>query len=338
VGPNLEEIEKTALAEIRDAADLAQLDLVRVKYLGKKADITLIQKGMGQLPEAERRETGQKVNAARAAISGALDARKNALEEAALAADIGKPLDGTLPGDRVQRGALHPVSRVIQEISTYFHGMGFKTVDGPELETDHYNFEALNIPADHPARDMQDTFFIEDEWLLRKQTSNVQIRVMENQKPPLRIIAPGRVYRRDNDATHSPMFHQVEGFLVDENVTFANLKYVLTGFVRAIFGEKRKLRFRPSFFPFTEPSAEVDMDCMFCEGAGCRVCKGSGWIEILGSGMIHPNVLRGVGIDPEKYSGFAFGVGVDRVAMLKFGVPNIRLLFENDVRFLEQFR
>jgi len=326
VQTNLDEMMETARSEVDSAPDLDSLDRVRVRYLGKKGVLTQILKGLGNLSPDERRDIGQRANVLKRDIGDLLDTRKSSLKLASIEEDLAQSIDLSLPGDTIPQGSLHPVSQVIEQIGSYFSGMGFELTDGPELETDYYNFEALNIPPDHPARDMQDSFYLNENWLLRTQTSNMQIRVMEHRKPPLRILSPGKVFRVDNDATHSPMFHQIEGLLVDKNVTFANLKYVVTGFVRSIFGQSRQLRFRPSFFPFTEPSAEVDMS------------RGDGWMEIMGCGMIHPNVLRAVNIDPEIYTGFAFGVGVDRVAMLKYGIPNIRTLFENDVRFLRQFR
>jgi phenylalanyl-tRNA synthetase alpha chain len=341
---SLSRLEREAASQLEAASDEKELDAIRVRILGKKGELTTILKGLSDLPPEERRQMGQRANELKEKLSALLDGRRDALAATNLKASLASSIDLTLPGDLYPRGTMHPISTTILEISRFFHGMGFEVVDGPELESDYYNFEALNMPDYHPARDSQDSFYVVPEgdmkagsWMLRTHTSNVQVRVMEKRQPPLRVIAPGKVYRRDNDPTHSPMFHQIEGFMVDTNVTFGNLKAILTDFVRHMFGEARKVRFRPSFFPFTEPSAEVDMSCPFCEQSGtCRVCRG-GWVEILGSGMIHPNVFRSAGHDPEKYTGFAFGMGVDRIAMLRFKIANIRWMFENDVRFLRQF-
>lgn len=317
---------------------MKELDEVRVRYLGKKGEVTSLLKGLGALPPEERPAAGQAVNRARKDIEDLLAERKVVIQgeetERALKSQV---VDISLPGVDQERGTRHPVIRVMDEMLDIFKGMGFSVRRGPEVENDYYNFEALNIPKDHPARDMQDTFYIEEEIVLRTHTSPVQVRAMEKQDPPLRIVSPGRVYRHDYDVTHSPMFHQVEGFMVDEGVAFSDLKGVLAEFIHQFFGSEVSVRFRPSFFPFTEPSAEVDMGCMMCRGTGCRVCSNSGWIEILGSGMIHPEVFRYVGYDPEKYSGFAFGIGVERIAMIHYGIDDIRLLFENDIRFLRQF-
>lgn len=317
---------------------MKELDEVRVRYLGKKGEVTSLLKGLGALPPEERPAAGQAVNRARKDIEDLLAERKVVVQgeetERALKSQV---VDISLPGVDQERGTRHPVIRVMDEMLDIFKGMGFSVRRGPEVENDYYNFEALNIPKDHPARDMQDTFYIEEEIVLRTHTSPVQVRAMEKQDPPLRIVSPGRVYRHDYDVTHSPMFHQVEGFMVDEGVAFSDLKGVLAEFIHQFFGSEVSVRFRPSFFPFTEPSAEVDMGCMMCRGTGCRVCSNSGWIEILGSGMIHPEVFRYVGYDPEKYSGFAFGIGVERIAMIHYGIDDIRLLFENDIRFLRQF-
>jgi len=343
----LQHLESEGLHEIERAADERELENVRIRLLGKKGELTGILKGLGELPDEQRRVVGQRANQLKARLSQVLDTHRESIAARSLDRTLADSIDLTLPGHPFARGAIHPINQPFDDIVRFFHGLGFEVVDGPELETDYYNFEALNMPDYHPARDSQDSFYVGEkdlgdrslraDWLLRTQTSNVQVRVMEKRKPPLRILAPGRVYRRDNDLTHSPMFHQVEGFVVDEQITFGNLKAVLTDFVRHIFGEDRKLRFRPSFFPFTEPSAEVDMSCCFCEQKGeCRVCRG-GWLEILGSGMIHPNVLKAAGQDPEKHTGFAFGMGVDRITMLRYRIANIRSLFENDVRFLKQF-
>jgi phenylalanyl-tRNA synthetase alpha chain len=348
---NLARLESEAPGQVEAAKDVQELEAVRVRLLGKKGELTGVLRGLNELSDDKKREVGQRANVLRDKLSGMLEARKKELAAKSLDAALGEGLDVTLPGAPLARGTMHPVSRTIQDVATFFHGLGYEVVDGPELESDFYNFEALNMPDYHPARDAQDSFYADasraglppsgKEWLLRTHTSNVQVHVMQKRQPPMRVIAPGKVYRRDNDATHSPMFHQVEGFMVDTDVTFGNLKAVLTQFVRHMFGEERKLRLRPSFFPFTEPSAEVDMSCPFCkrlegEASDCRVCKG-GWLEIGGSGMIHPNVLRATGQDPEKYSGFAFGFGIERIAMLRYRIPNIRWMFENDVRFLKQF-
>lgn len=323
---------------IESAASLKELDEVRVRYLGKKGEVTALLKGLGALSPEERPAAGQAVNRGRKEIEDLLAGRKVVIQgleaEQRLKSQV---VDVSLPGVVYDRGSRHPVTRVMGEILDIFRGMGFSVHQGPEVEKDYYNFEALNFPKDHPARDMQDTFFVEEEVVLRTHTSPVQVRAMEKQDPPLRIVSPGRVYRHDYDVTHSPMFHQVEGFMVDEGVAFSDLKGVLVEFVHQFFGHEVPVRFRPSFFPFTEPSAEVDMGCVMCRGKGCRVCSGTGWLEILGSGMIHPEVFRHVGYDSEKYTGFAFGMGVERIAMLHYGIDDIRLLFENDVRFLKQF-
>jgi phenylalanyl-tRNA synthetase alpha chain len=311
---------------------------VRIKYLGKRGTLTQLLRGLPSLPPAERPIVGKEANAAKAGLESELEARQAVLEDlerrARLAAD--RP-DLTLPGRRVVPGALHPLTQVHDEIVDVFTGMGFAVADGPEVELDYYNFEALNIPKDHPARDMQDTFYVSGEILLRTQTSPVQIRTMERQKPPVRIICPGRVYRRDADITHSPVFHQVEGLAVDRGISMSDLKGTLALFARELFGPDSRIRFRPSFFPFTEPSAEVDVLCFLCKGGGCRVCKQSGWLEILGSGMVHPRILRAMGYDTEEVTGWAFGMGIERVAMLRYGVDDIRLFYENDLRFLSQF-
>ncbi len=332
-------ILKGAREEVERAATSRDLEQVRVKYLGKKGLLTQLLRSMPALPTAERPVVGREANEAKTEIEAALAERLAAVEKverrARLAADV---VDLTLPGRRVVPGSLHPLTRTLDEIIDVFLGLGFAVADGPEVESDYYNFEALNIPKDHPARDMQDTFYVADEVLLRTHTSPVQIRTMLAQKPPVRIIVPGRVYRRDPfDMTHSPVFHQVEGLAVDRNISMGDLKGTLELFARELFGPGSRIRFRPSFFPFTEPSAEVDVLCFLCKGAGCRVCKASGWLEILGSGMVHPQVLRTVGYDPEEVTGWAFGMGVERIAMLKYGIDDLRLFFENDLRFLSQF-
>jgi len=319
------------------AADEGALEDLRVRYLGRRGSLTTILRGLGDLPPEARPVVGQRANAVKAAIEGALEARRLALRATARTGLAADRLDSTLPGRPPMLGGLHPLTATLEDILEIFASLGFAVAEGPEVELDYYNFEALNIPKDHPARDMQDTFYITDEVLLRTHTSPVQVRVMEAQPPPVRVVVPGKVYRRDADVTHSPMFHQVEGLLVDEGVTFADLKGTLTAFVRLFFGEATRLRFRPSFFPFTEPSAEVDISCVICRGAGCRVCSQGGWLEILGAGMVDPEVFRFVGYDSERFTGFAFGMGVERIAMLRYGIDDIRLFFENDLRFLEQF-
>jgi phenylalanyl-tRNA synthetase alpha chain len=327
-----------ARQEIERAATRRDLEEARVRYLGKKGALTQLLRALPDLPAAERPAVGREANLAKAEIESVLEARLASLERlerrARLAAD--RP-DLTLPGRRVVPGGLHPLTRVHDEIVDVFTGMGFAVAEGPEVELDYYNFEALNIPKDHPARDMQDTFYVGGEILLRTHTSPVQIRTMERQKPPVRIIVPGRVYRRDADITHSPVFHQVEGLAVDRGISMADLKGTLELFARELFGADSRIRFRPSFFPFTEPSAEVDVLCFLCKGGGCRVCKASGWLEILGSGMVHPRILRAMGYDTEEVTGWAFGMGIERVAMLRYGIDDIRLFYENDLRFLSQF-
>ena len=337
--PSLDELRAAALAAVAAAADLSALDRTRVDYLGKSGLLTAQLKALGALPPAERPAAGQAINQVKVDVQAALDARKAALEQAALAERLaGERVDVTLPGRGQHVGAAHPVTRTLARIEQLFANAGFSIEEGPEVEDDYHNFEALNIPAHHPARAMHDTFYFPDGRLLRTHTSPVQIRVMEQREPPFRVIAPGRVYRCDSDLTHTPMFHQVEGFLVDEQATFADLKGVLYDFLRNFFEDDAlKLRFRPSYFPFTEPSAEVDVQCVKCGGAGCRVCKQTGWLEVLGCGMIHPAVLGHVNIDAERWLGYAFGMGVERLAMLRYGIDDIRLYFENDLRFLKQF-
>ncbi len=337
---DLTELVSKALEETASATDVAQLDLVRVRYLGKKGQVTEQLKQLGRLPAEERPKAGQEINEAKQKVASEIEARKSALESEALNQKLLKEtLDVTLPGRGQRPGGLHPITRSVQRIEALFAQLGFEVAEGPEVEDDEHNFEALNIPAHHPARAMHDTFYFGDGRLLRTPTSPVQVRVMEVAEPPLRIIAPGRVYRCDSDLTHSPMFHQVEGLLVDTDVSFAELKGILGQFLRAFF-ERDELatRFRPSYFPFTEPSAEVDIQCVNCSGAGCRVCSHTGWLEVMGCGMVHPKVFSHAGIDPERYTGYAFGLGVERLAMLRYGVNDLRLFFENDLRFLEQFR
>ena len=335
----LEAIEKKAFEELTAAQDLKDLDAVRVKYLGKNGELTAILKQMGKLSAEERPVIGQLANQVRAQIEERLEETKTNLEAHLLDQRLAtETLDVTMPGKRSVLGKKHPITIVLDELKEIFIGMGFDVAQGPEVELDYYNFEALNIPKDHPARDTQDTFYINDNVVLRTQTSPIQIRVMEKQKPPIRIIAPGRVYRSDAlDATHSPLFHQVEGLVVDKNITMADLKGTLEVFVKRLYGEESVVRFRPHHFPFTEPSAELDVQCFNCHGEGCRLCKGEGWIEILGCGMVHPKVLENCGIDPEEYSGFAFGMGLERLVMRRYNIDDLRLFYENDARFLNQF-
>ena len=333
----LEKIKEEALAAL--SAPDADIEGLRIRYLGKKGELTAVLRGMGGLSPQERPVIGQLANAVRAQIEEELTRRAEELKATALESRLQKEkLDVTVPGERMYIGHLHPLSKMRRQLEDIFCGMGFSIVEGPEVETDYYNFQALNTPADHPARDTQDTFYITDNVLLRSQTSPVQVRAMEQMRPPIRIISPGRVYRSDTmDATHSPLFHQVEGLVVDEGITMGDLKGTLEKFAQSMFGAETRVRFRPHHFPFTEPSAEVDVSCFQCGGKGCRLCKGEGWIEILGAGMVHPNVLRGCNIDPKKFSGFAFGMGVERIFMLKHHVDDLRYLYENDVRFLAQF-
>jgi len=334
----LEDLLASGRESISAAGYESELQDVRVRLLGKKGELTAIMKGMGQLTAEERPVIGALANKVKEEIESLIADRQSVLKEAAIEGRLqSETIDVTLPGRRVKSGSKHPITLVTEEVTAIFASLGFGVEEGPEVEKDFYNFEALNIPKDHPARDMQDTFYIGDETVLRTHTSPVQIRTMLKYEPPVRVIAPGTVYRRDSDLTHSPMFHQVEGFLVDRDVTFGDLKGILTTFINRYFGEGIGVRFRPSFFPFTEPSAEVDMQCVICGGSGCRVCKNSGWLEILGSGMIDPEVFRSVEYDSDKYSGFAFGMGLERIAMLKYGVNDLRLFFENDYRFLSQF-
>jgi phenylalanyl-tRNA synthetase alpha chain len=337
-GLGLAALQAAALEAIAAAADLASLDQVRVRYLGKSGELTALLKQLGTLPADERPAAGQEINRAKDAVQVAIEQRKDVLEEASLRARLAaERIDVSLPGRGRPPGGLHPVTRAMRHIERLFANAGFAVAEGPEVEDAYHNFEALNIPEHHPARAMHDTFYFDAELLLRTHTSPVQIRVMEEQAPPLKIIAPGRVYRCDSDLTHTPMFHQVEGLLVDEQVSFADLKGVLYDFLRNFFERDLQLRFRPSYFPFTEPSAEVDIQCVICGGSGCRVCKQTGWLEVLGCGMVYPEVFRHVGIDPDRYLGYAFGMGVERLAMLRYGIDDIRLNFENDLRYLRQF-
>ncbi len=336
---DLTELVGEAEQAIAAASDLKVLDEIRVRYLGKKGQLTGLLKQLGGLPAEERPKAGQAINKAKQALQGHIEARREELQAAMLEAELAaQTLDVTLPGRGLHSGGLHPVTRTLQRIEDLFVQMGFQVEEGPEIESDFHNFEALNIPAHHPARAMHDTFYFDPHTLLRTHTSPVQIRVMEQTRPPLRIIAPGRVYRCDSDLTHTPMFHQVEGLMVDENVSFVDLKGTLDEFLRHFFErEDLRTRFRPSYFPFTEPSAEVDIECVICGGEGCRVCSHTGWLEVLGCGMVHPNVFSKVGIDNEEWTGYAFGMGVERLAMLRYGVNDLRLFFENDLRFLRQF-
>ncbi len=337
---SLQEIRERVLAELSEAKASSKLEQIRVSVLGKKGELTGLLRGMGKLPAEERPKVGQLVNEVRAALEEALDKRaaelKEREKEERLAAET---IDVTLPGPERSAGSLHPMNIALNKMIDIFVGMGYEVVEGPEVEYDHYNFELLNLPKNHPARDAQDTFYVDDNIVLRTHTSPVQARIMTTRKPPIRIICPGRVYRADEaDATHSPVFHQMEGLVIDENITMGDLKGTLDEFARQMYGEGIRTRFRPSFFPFTEPSAEVDLTCANCKGEGCRMCKGTGWIEVLGAGMVNPKVLDMCGIDSKKYSGFAFGMGVERISLLKYNIPNLRYLYENDLRFLTQYR
>ena len=339
VKEKLEKIREEALGQIGAAQSLETLNEVRVSFLGKKGALTELLKGMKSVAPQDRPKVGQMVNEVRVLLENALEEKRSALEDALLEERMKEEvLDVTLPAKKNRVGHRHPNTIALEEVERIFVGMGYEVVEGPEVEKDYYNFEALNIPKDHPARDEQDTFYINDEIVLRTQTSPVQVRTMEQGKLPIRMIAPGRVFRSDEvDATHSPSFHQIEGLVIDKHITFADLKGTLAEFAKELFGEETKVKFRPHHFPFTEPSAEMDVSCFKCGGKGCRFCKGSGWIEILGCGMVHPKVLRMCDIDPEEYSGFAFGVGLERIALLKYEIDDMRLLFENDIRFLKQF-
>lgn len=332
-------IKTAALGEIENAKNAKELDEVRVKYLGKKGELTLILRSMGGLSPEERPVVGSLVNEVRDELEAKIKQAENHFAELEIQNKLASEnIDVTMPSKKTQLGSIHPITQIIKDVEEIFIGMGYEIADGPEIELATYNFDKLNTPPDHPARDIQDTFYITEDIVLRSQTSPVQARVMENQKPPIKIICPGTVYRSDSvDATHSPVFHQIEGLVIDKNISMADLKGTLAMFAKKCLGEKTEIRFRPHHFPFTEPSAEADVSCFVCGGKGCKVCKGEGWIELLGCGMVHPNVLRNCGIDPEEYSGFAFGFGVERIAMAKFGIDDMRLLYENDVRFLKQF-
>lgn len=335
----LEAIRQKALNELENAASIQDIEAVRIKFLGKKGELTGILKQMGKLSAEERPVVGQLANVIRSEIEAKIEEDSKAIAQKLQAEKLkAEKIDVTLPGKAKVLGSRHPLTVVLDDIKDIFIGMGFDIVDGPEVEKDYYNFEALNIPKDHPARDTQDTFYINENIVLRTQTSPVQVRVMEKQQPPIRIISPGRVFRSDAvDATHSPLFHQIEGLVVDKGVSFADLKGTLEIFIKQLYGEDSVVRFRPHHFPFTEPSAEVDVQCFNCHGAGCPLCKGEGWIEILGCGMVHPKVLETCNIDPEVYSGFAFGLGLERIAMRRYNINDLRLFFENDIRFLKQF-
>ena len=336
----LDDLKAEATAAIKSAGDSAALEKLRVEWLGKKGRVTDLLKSLGQLDADERPKVGAEINAVKQLLNEQISERKETLQQAAIAAQLAaEALDVTLPGRREDLGALHPITRTIDRMAAYFGALGFEVVEGPEIEDDYHNFEALNIPAHHPARAMHDTFYIDDTHVLRTHTSGVQVRTMETREPPLWVICPGRVYRCDSDLTHSPMFHQVEGLLIDENVSFGQLKGIIQEFLNAFFEQDGlAVRFRPSYFPFTEPSAEVDIQCVKCAGKGCRICSGTGWLEVMGCGMVHPRVLEMSGVDTERYQGFAFGMGVERLAMLRYGIGDLRLNFENDLRFLAQFR
>lgn len=335
----LKKIMDTAIEQIDATEQLDKLNDIKVVFLGKKGELTSLLKSMKDLAPEDRPKAGQMVNEARTKIEGMLEAKKKEFERALLEEKLAnEKIDVTLPGTKLPEGHRHPANITLEEVEDIFTGMGYKVVEGPEIEKDYYNFEALNIPADHPAKDEQDTFYITQDILLRTQTSSVQVHEMEKGELPIRMIAPGRVFRSDEmDATHSPTFHQIEGLVVDKGITFADLKGTLQEFAKRLFGEETKIKFRPHHFQFTEPSAEVDVSCFKCGGKGCRFCKGSGWVEILGCGMVHPHVLEMSGIDPEEYSGFAFGVGLERIALFKYEIDDMRLLYENDTRFLKQF-
>ncbi|PBJ07130.1 phenylalanine--tRNA ligase subunit alpha [Pseudomonas sp. ACN5] len=336
---NLDALVSQALEAVQSAEDINALEQIRVHYLGKKGELTQVMKTLGNLPAEKRPQVGALINVAKERVTEVLNARKALFEEADLAAKLSaESIDVTLPGRGQTSGGLHPVTRTLERVEQFFTRIGYGIAEGPEVEDDYHNFEALNIPGHHPARSMHDTFYFNANMLLRTHTSPVQVRTMESKQPPIRIVCPGRVYRSDSDITHSPMFHQVEGLLIDRDINFADLKGTIEEFLRVFFEKELAVRFRPSYFPFTEPSAEVDMECVMCSGKGCRVCKQTGWLEVMGCGMVHPNVLRMSGIDPEEFSGFAFGMGVERLAMLRYGVNDLRLFFDNDLRFLAQFR
>jgi len=335
VGKSIEEIESKALKELDAALDLENVELLSIKYLGRKGEVTAFLRSLSKLPPEKRAEAGKKANRIKKTLESAFSKSIEKLKETT--PQIGGNIDVSLPGRPISHGSIHPVTRITNQICDIFTRLGFDIAEGPEVETDYYNFEALNFPKEHPARDMQDTFFVSEDIVLRTHTSPLQVRVMEKQPPPVRVVAPGKVFRCDSDITHTPMFHQVEGLMVDEGVSFGDLKGILTTFIHQMFDDEIRLRFRPSFFPFTEPSAEVDILCVICRGKGCRVCSKSGWLEILGSGMVHPAVFENVNYDTSTYTGFAFGMGVERIAMLKYGIDDLRIFFNNDLRFLRQF-
>lgn len=335
---DLQQLVAQAIEAIAGASDAPALDEVRVAYLGKKGHITALSKSLGKMDAAARPAAGARINGAKAEVQQAIEAAATQMSEASIAGQLAaETLDVTLPGRNATIGGLHPVTKVIERIEDFFVGVGYEVVEGPEIEDDYHNFEALNLPPHHPARAMHDTFYFDAQTLLRTHTSPAQVHVMESREPPLRIICPGRVYRVDNDLTHSPMFHQIEGLVIDRTTNFAELKGTIIQFLQVFFEKSLEVRFRPSYFPFTEPSAEVDVQCVHCEGDGCRVCSHTGWLEVMGSGMVHPRVLEMSGIDPEVYRGFAFGMGPDRMAMLRYGINDLRLFFQNDLRFLQQF-
>lgn len=334
----IESIKQAALAAVSAASDTQSLGEVRVRYLGKSGEMTSLMKGLGALSKEERPEMGKVMNAARAEIEAALESKTAQVAQREKEERLGlEKLDVTLPGRQPARGTLHPITRVREDIVRVFLGMGFEVAEGPEIESDLYNFQLLNVPKDHPARDMQDTFYVNDSYVLRTHTSPMQARMMTTRKPPIRVVIPGRVYRSDDDASHSPIFHQIEGLAIDKHITLGDLEGCLLAFAQQMFTKDTEIRLRPSYFPFTEPSVEVDVTCAICGGKGCRVCKGTGWVEILGAGVVNPAVLEMCGIDSKEYGGFAFGLGLERIAMIKYGIPNIKLFYENDVRFLKQF-
>lgn len=336
---NLDALVEEAVSKVASATEESGLYQVQVEYLGKKGTITSLLKTLGKLSAEERPQAGALINEGKVKVQNAINARKTTLQDEALAAKLAaEKIDVTLSGRNQQTGGLHPVTRTLERIEAFFTNVGYNVAEGPEVEDDFHNFEALNIPSHHPARAMHDTFYFNANTLLRTHTSPVQVRTMESEEPPIRVICPGRVYRCDSDITHTPMFHQVEGLLVDKDVSFADLKGTVQQFLKVFFEKDLAVRFRPSYFPFTEPSAEVDMECVMCSGKGCRVCSHTGWLEVMGCGMVHPKVFKESGVDAEKYSGFAFGMGVERLAMLRYGVNDLRLFFENDLRFLQQFR
>ena len=334
----IDSIKQAALAAVEEADGTQALGEVRVRFLGKSGEMTSLMKGLSALSKEERPEMGKLLNEARTEIEAALELKLAAASESEKAARLqAEAVDVTLPGRAPRTGTLHPITQVREDIVKVFLGMGFEVAEGPEIESDLYNFQLLNVPKDHPARDMQDTFYVNDSYVLRTHTSPMQARMMTTKKPPIRVVIPGRVYRSDDDASHSPIFHQIEGLAVDRYITMGDLEGCLTAFAQQMFTKDTKIRLRPSYFPFTEPSVEVDVTCAICGGKGCRVCKGTGWVEILGAGIVNPAVLEMCGIDSRQYSGFAFGLGLERIAMIKYGIPNIKLFYENDVRFLKQF-